>query len=1250
MTRTMRPVVWGAVALAIVYLGQLALVADRQFDAALLLAGGVVLFLLALGRSIYFPETPFVLPGLRWTSWRRPVMWGAALLLLGALLLGGLAVQEFYAQEPATTFGWVLHLLSVVLAIGAALLIDAGLRQANTLERAPGHDFGPAPLLARRTVVSWLLLILALAAFFRLYQFDSLPRGVWYDEAEHGIQALRILDSADFRPIFEGAINGPAHYLYLVAGAFELFGVSVQSIRAVNVLFGLLMVLAGYLVGRELFGDVIGLVVAAFLAVSSWSVTFSRFGMYASNTTPLFALLTIGFLLRAWRRQSMSDMALAGLWGGLGLNFYTSFRLFVPVVALFALYALVWQRWRRGSWPSARFWYGIVVGVVVALLAVAPLGVFAYKHPDIFWSRIENTSLLADRSLEEALPLLAENIRKHFLMFNWRGDPNGRHNLPGAPMLDNITAALLVLGAAYALRRMLEPRYLLLLVWGSISLLGGILSLDFEAPQALRANGAMAPVYLLAAVPLALLLRGWALTGGRYYPRLLYAPLALLVGAVALVNWQTYFVRQAGDFAVWNAYSTPETLTSEMVAGLDPNVAAYVTSYFHGHPTMRFLAGDATYGRIETTDQLPMLLDPTRPALLLLNADGRSLFDEAQRMYPEGEFTEVMPDVNGPPVLYAVKLSPEVIASVQGLEGRYYANADWSGEPVLVQRDMQLDFDWTNAAPVGSTPFSVEWEGILRVTDYGPHDFFLEAPAHAELHIGAQEVLSGAGTLSGTLTLAEGNHFLRVRAVGAPADPSPGASTDASGRFVLVWRTPAAGPQVVPATAFYVAPVSGNGLLGRYFANGEWRDPEAFSRIDPLLNLYFHVIPLARPYTVEWTGKLAIPVAGVYYFGLESIDESQLWIDEQAVVAATEDNVLVEGAIELGEGLHDIRIRYADRTDHSHINVYWMPPGSSRQPLPAAALFPPQGSYANVTLPDLASLTAVAQGTTSAEAGAAADATTGVVGAAPLLPGQARIVASGFQQPRGIAVDAAGRVYVVQNAPGPVVVLDADGSEIGRIPADGAPFTAPTDAVADAAGVTILESANGGRLFTYAPDGALLAESGAAPEFLDRSRGLGIDAQGQRWVANTPGGRIVAFDAAGEFVQEFPVWPGESPQPSDVQVGLDGRIFVADPGGARLVRLSPQGQRERSWNIAVANTVDSPHLAIDGQGRLYLTEPESGRVLQLDISGEPLGLWDLPAQLGRFVKVVGVAVGPDGRVWVTDADGGNVIVIDPGGS
>src|SRR5690606_24665739 len=138
----------------------------------------------------------------------------------------------------------------------------------------------------------------------------------------------------------------------------------------------------------------------------------------------------------------------------------------------------------------------------------------------------------------------------------------------------------------------------------------------------------------------------------------------------------------------------------------------------------------------------------------------------------------------------------------------------------------------------------------------------------------------------------------------------------------------------------------------------------------------------------------------------------------------------------------------------------------------------------------------------------------------------------------------------------------------------------------------------------------------------------------------TPNNRAVLLDSAGAVTGQVVVWPGEDAQPVDAVLGVEGKLFVAESQGHRLVRYAADGQRERAWPISVANTVDSPHLAVDASGYLYLTEPEKGRVMKLDSSGEPAGTWDLGQLLGRPVRPVGIAVAPDGVIWVTDSSGG----------
>ena len=71
---------------------------------------------------------------------------------------------------------------------------------------------------------------------------------------------------------------------------------------------------------------------------------------------------------------------------------------------------------------------------------------------------MESASVFTGKSQAEAIKAIQETASKHLLMFNYRGDGNGRHNLPGRPMLDDVTGVLFVLGIALSLWRWRRPR------------------------------------------------------------------------------------------------------------------------------------------------------------------------------------------------------------------------------------------------------------------------------------------------------------------------------------------------------------------------------------------------------------------------------------------------------------------------------------------------------------------------------------------------------------------------------------------------------------------------------------------------------------------------------------------------------------------------------------------------------------------------------------------------------------------------
>jgi 4-amino-4-deoxy-L-arabinose transferase-like glycosyltransferase len=514
-----------------------------------------------------------------------------------------------------------------VPAVGLGFLAAAIL--FGLAARASAGDAMPAGAPTRGVPLAWEIAlgaaVAALALAFRLYRFGDFPPGLWYDEAVNGVEALTILHNHTIVIWSESNDGRATLFLYLLAGAIKLFGTSEAALRVVPVAAGMGAVVAFYLLARRLLTREAALAAAALFAVSRWAVTFSRIAWEAS-LVPVIEITSIYLLLRAIETRSRTCFALGGVALGAGLYTYVAFRM-VPVVVLFMLgYIAVRERdlLRRNA-------AGLALFGAMFVLAAAPLGAYALVHPDRVLARTRKVSVTSEIQDRGSVRPLWDNAVSSLKMMNAAGDRNGRSNLPGEPMVDAVTAALLVLGAAAAALALREWRRGMLLGWLVLALVPGALTITAGNPSGIRGLGALAPLFLLAGLAIETLQRA-LLPFAR--GRLIFAALVLAaIGGAAAINYDTLFERQASDRRVYDAFAPLYGHAAEFVARRDASKHVYLSSGLAAHPAVGVLADGARY---TTYDQTSTRLERDgRDAVVVLAPAEFLLFGTFQHHFQE---------------------------------------------------------------------------------------------------------------------------------------------------------------------------------------------------------------------------------------------------------------------------------------------------------------------------------------------------------------------------------------------------------------------------------------------------------------------------------------------------------------------------------------------------------------------------------------------------------------------------------------
>jgi len=318
----------------------------------------------------------------------------------------------------------------------------------------------------------WIILVIAIVALFlRFWQLDAVPPGWRDDELINSLAISQKVIDGDLAVYYADASGHEALYHFFSAGTLALFGPGAAGIRWLPAILGTAAVVLTYLVASLLFGRKVALLASLTLAVSFWSLMYSRIGI-RHISLPVFMLSSFYFFWRGLQESMRADddktgsaidgafswrstkwYALAGVFLGIGFYTYFASRGVPAILLLFGIYLALFQRE-----TLKRSWRGWLLMLGLALILALPL-IFTLMGQPETESRVEELAIPLVEARKGNLAPLGEHISRTLNMFHSDGDDEWLYNIPNRPLFGPIGAAFFWIGFLIALGYALKPLF-----------------------------------------------------------------------------------------------------------------------------------------------------------------------------------------------------------------------------------------------------------------------------------------------------------------------------------------------------------------------------------------------------------------------------------------------------------------------------------------------------------------------------------------------------------------------------------------------------------------------------------------------------------------------------------------------------------------------------------------------------------------------------------------------------------------------
>lgn len=433
----------------------------------------------------------------------------------------------------------------------------------------------------------WLIFIILIAVFLRIYHLDNVPAGFFADEASVGYNAYTILKKGtdEFgvsHPVYFrafGEYKNPVE-IYSTVPIIAWLGLNEFSVRLTSVIYGLLGIIALYLLTKEFFkqsqhANQIALFAAFFLAINPWHIHISRMSVEGLMPWVLFTTLGLYFFLKAQGKPRFLLASVATF--AAALYCYFPARLFVPLFTL--ILSLIYLPF---------YFKHIILSLISLFLLIILLTPYLINMSSpAGWARWEQVSIFSNPPGNESIfTHIVNNYLSHFSLdylftkgeIGLPGRSILRYSVGGVGELFLFQLPLIFLGIINLVKNHQINILRILAAWLIIYPIGNIFTFD-KTPQATRSIIGVIPFTILTAYGLSYLLN----LGRGHIKKLLLITSTAVIGLSVVLFLNLYFVKYPlYSSGYWGWQYGPKGIMNYFLQVKDSYDELYLSNEFNG--------------------------------------------------------------------------------------------------------------------------------------------------------------------------------------------------------------------------------------------------------------------------------------------------------------------------------------------------------------------------------------------------------------------------------------------------------------------------------------------------------------------------------------------------------------------------------------------------------------------------------------------------------------------------------------------